>query len=164
MAGQALVGLGSNLGDRRAHLSDGLRRLEAVPGVTVERVSAFVETRPWGVADQPDFLNAAASLRTTLEPEPLLAELLRIEAACGRERGRRWGPRTLDLDLLFFDDRVLSSADLVLPHPRLHCRGFVLEPLAQVAPDFRHPVLGRTVEELRADLRSGRAASWRNEP
>jgi 2-amino-4-hydroxy-6-hydroxymethyldihydropteridine diphosphokinase len=135
----AYIALGANLGDRAATLRAAIERLGAL-GV-VEAVSPFFDTAPVGYTEQPRFLNAAARLRTDLPPRDLLHELLEIEASLGRVRTIRWGPRVIDLDLLLYDDMVIDEPDLVVPHPRLHERRFVLEPLAALAPDLTHPVL-----------------------
>jgi 2-amino-4-hydroxy-6-hydroxymethyldihydropteridine diphosphokinase len=131
---RAYVGLGSNLGDREAILRGALERLAATPGVEVVAVSAFRETDPVGpVTDQPRFLNGAAALETSLSPRRLLDVLLEIEAQAGRTRtGRSGGPRTLDLDLLLYGDEHVDEPGLQVPHPRLHEREFVLEPLREV--------------------------------
>jgi 2-amino-4-hydroxy-6-hydroxymethyldihydropteridine diphosphokinase len=153
MPSRALIGLGSNLGDRRAALQSALAQLSATTGVVVVKVSSFHETAPVGGPEgQGLFLNAAAALHTTLEPVPLLQLLLDIEARHGRVRTVRWGPRTLDLDLLLFDDRIVNTPELAVPHPRLAVRRFVLEPLAEIAPDAVNPVTQRTVIEMLADL------------
>ncbi len=138
------------MGDRAAHLRDALQRLGDLGAV--EAVSPFLDTAPVGYTAQPRFLNAAARLRTDLPPDELLRRLLAIEEALGRVRTVRWGPRTVDLDLLLYDDAVRDERGLTLPHPRLHERRFVLEPLAAIAPDAVHPRLQRTVRELLADL------------
>ncbi|MBK7862184.1 MAG: 2-amino-4-hydroxy-6-hydroxymethyldihydropteridine diphosphokinase [Archangiaceae bacterium] len=148
---RAYVGLGSNLGDRRAHLDAAVAKLEAT------RVSTYLETAallaPGDAVPQPAYLNAVAEVETALEPHALLARLREIEQAEGRPAQReRWQPRTLDLDLLLYGDRVIDSPDLEVPHPELHRRRFVLEPLCELAPTALHPRLKITVRELLAQL------------
>ncbi len=154
-AALAHVGLGSNLGDRAAHLDRALEALEATPGIVLVKSSARYETDAvGGPPGQGPYLNAAVALRTTLAPRALLDRLLEIEAAEGRFRdGVRDAPRELDLDILLYDGRRIDEPDLQVPHPRLHQRPFVLEPLRDVAPDLVHPVLGETVEVLAARVR-----------
>ena len=133
----AYVGLGANLGDREATIRRALELLGAA------RVSALIETEPWGYAEQPRFVNAVAELETDEQPRALLERLLAIERELGRTReGPRYGPRTIDLDLLLYGDEQLDEPGLVVPHPRLHERAFVLEPLAELAPDLVVPGRG----------------------
>ncbi len=148
-----LIGLGSNQGDRRAMLEAAVARLAGHPQVEAVARSAWRETRPaGGPGGQPDFLNGAARLETTLAPEELLAVLRQIEEQLGRRRGERWGPRTIDLDLLLYDDLVRDGPSLVLPHPRMAWRRFVLEPAAEIAPAMLHPTILWTVGQLREHL------------
>jgi 2-amino-4-hydroxy-6-hydroxymethyldihydropteridine diphosphokinase len=150
----AHVALGSNLGDRAATILAGLHRLDATPGIAVVLVSQLIETAPEGAPGQNPYLNGAAELRTLLTPRALLDALLAIERQLGRERRAeaRHGPRTLDLDLLLFGDAQISEPGLIVPHPRMHLRRFVLEPLAELAPEAVHPVLGESVRSLLAAL------------
>ena len=148
----AYLGLGANLGDPRRQLSEALKLLNDAAEVEVTRVSAFYRNPPLGPADQPWYVNAAARVRTRLGPEELLRLLQQVEAALGRVRGERWGPRRLDLDLLLYNGEVIFAPDLVVPHPEMHRRGFVLVPLAEIAPQAWHPVLGQSAGELLAGL------------
>ena len=148
----AYIALGSNMGDRERYLSDAVDALGEIRGCRVEKVSSFIETPPYGVTDQADFLNGCLELRTLLYPRELLDELHRIEAQAGRERIVHWGPRTLDLDIIFYDDLVIQEEDFCVPHVEMQKREFVLAPLAEIAPYKRYPVYGKTVKELLADL------------
>lgn len=148
---RAYVALGSNLGDSKQHLLDAMEALAVLPHTQVMARSRIYRTPPWGVVDQPDFLNAVVALETPLEPHELLDALLAIERAAGRQRnGERWGPRTLDLDLLYVADRVVNDERLSLPHPHIADRAFVLLPLYDVAPDLAIPGRGRVADLLRA--------------
>lgn len=150
----AYVALGSNVGDRHAHIQAALDAITRLPGTRLLAVSPIIQTDPVGPVAQGPFLNAAAAVSTTLPPRKLLAHFQEIERTRGRDRSseRRWGPRTLDLDLLVFGDLVIDEPGLTIPHPRLHERRFVLEPLATIAPELVVPTLGRTVAELAASL------------
>ena len=151
---RAFVALGSNLGDRRAALDFALGQLRASQGVAVLAVSPVYETEPVGGPPQGAYLNAVAALSTSLAPRALLERLLAIEARAGRERsGVRDAPRRLDLDLLLYGDLALEEPGLVIPHPRLAERAFALVPLADLAPDLVHPVLGETLGRLAARVR-----------
>lgn len=150
----AYLALGSNIGDRRAHLDAAVSALREYPGIELLAVSTYHETEPvGGPAGQSRYLNAAAHIRTSLTPEELLAALLNIESRLGRVRAEPNAPRTLDLDLLLFGDLVRSGTDPVVPHPRMHQRSFVLEPLAEIAPELRHPQFGVTIRRLAENLR-----------
>jgi 2-amino-4-hydroxy-6-hydroxymethyldihydropteridine diphosphokinase len=144
------LGLGTNLGDRLANLSQALQALP--PAVRLEQVSPVYETSPWGYADQPDFLNLVVQAETDLPVGGLFRYLKEIEARLGRQVTFRYGPRLIDLDILFYDDLLLDTPELTIPHPRLHLRAFVLAPLADIAAELRHPGLGRTIGELLAGV------------
>jgi len=139
------LSLGSNLGDRQNYLNRALDMLAQLPGTRVLAASSMIETPPWGKTDQPAFLNMAAELETSLTPEELLERIRAIENALGRQRAEHWGPRTLDIDILVFEGEERDTPALKLPHPYLTERRFVLEPLAEIAPDL--VVRGKTVHE-----------------
>lgn len=148
------IALGSNIGDSETYLNEAVEKIGQIPTCTVEKVSSYLVTEPYGVTDQPDFLNACLKMQTLLYPEELLKELNRIEKEAGRERIIHWGPRTLDLDILLYDDIVLEEDDLCIPHVEMHKRSFVLEPLAEIAPYKRHPVYGKTVREMLEEIQA----------
>ncbi|MEO6968415.1 MAG: 2-amino-4-hydroxy-6-hydroxymethyldihydropteridine diphosphokinase [Rhodanobacteraceae bacterium] len=149
MGTPAYIALGSNLGDPRAQVMRGFAALSALPCSQMLARSRLYRSAPWGVAEQPEFVNAAAALDTALAPRELLDALLAIERAAGRTRdSTRWGPRTLDLDLLLYGDRVLHEQGLEIPHPRLHERAFVLLPMAEIAPDLEVPGRGSVADLL----------------
>ena len=149
----AYIALGSNLGDKEKNLRRALLLLTQ-QGVEVVRVSSFLSTEPYGVTDQPQFLNAVACVRTSLAPLALLNVLLATELAMGRVRLRHWGERNIDLDLLLYEDVVLDTPRLRLPHPDMQNRDFVLLPLAEIAPELKHPTLQKTIWELKENLMS----------
>ncbi len=149
----AFIGLGSNVGDRRALIEGAAERLRKAPLVLDVRLSSLYETHPvGGPPGQGMYLNAAARVETGLQARGLLSLLMATEHELGRQRHEHWGPRTIDLDLLLFDDEVIETSDLVVPHPRMHERWFVLAPLAELASEVVHPVMRVTVGELRRRL------------
>lgn len=150
------LALGSNLGDRAGYLLEALARISLLPGTRLARLSSVYETRPVGPAGQGPYLNMVAELETGLGAEELMPRLLEIEGSLGRIREKRWGPRTIDLDLLLYGDTVLKSELLNLPHPEMHQRAFVLAPLCDLIPKGVHPLLNETYDELLQRLdRSG---------
>ena len=147
----AFLALGSNIGDREANLRDAVDRL-ASDEIHVLRRSSLYETAPQEMLDQPSFLNAVVEVETSLLPMQLLARIREIEREMGRQRIAPKGPRNIDIDILFYGRAVITTQELEVPHPRLAQRRFVLEPLAEIAPDFRHPVTGKTASEILAAL------------
>lgn len=149
----AYLSTGSNLGDKLANCRSGLAALGREKGVRLVSVSHFYLTEPMEYSEQPWFVNAAACIRTDLDPFDLLSLLKSLEQQAGRVTGGiRFGPRVLDFDIIFYNDAVVETPRLVLPHPRLHEREFVLRPICDLAPDWTHPILGRTASELLAAL------------
>jgi 2-amino-4-hydroxy-6-hydroxymethyldihydropteridine diphosphokinase len=146
MQKRVYLSLGSNLGDRGNHLRDAITRLESADHVV--SVSSFYETAPVEVTNQPWFLNCAIEVETTKLPKQLMAAVLAIEQEMGRQRTRNKGPRIIDIDILLFGNSVIDSPELTIPHPAMHERRFVLEPLAEIAPEAQHPVLKKTVREI----------------
>ena len=155
----AYLSLGSNLGDREQNLREAIRRASALGRIVA--VSSFYQTEPVEFTDQPCFLNCVIALETATQPAQLMAELLRIEHEMGRQRVLKKGPRSIDIDILLFGDDVVNTPELTIPHPAMARRRFVLEPLAEIAPELRHPVAGKTVRELLAELPPGQTVKRR---
>lgn len=153
MAETVYLSLGSNIGDREKHLRDTIAHLESVGHVV--SISSFYETEPVEFIDQPSFLNCAVALETTLTPEGLMAAILEIEKKMGRARTHPKGPRVIDIDILLFGNQIVSTLQLTVPHPAMDRRRFVLQPLAEIAPEALHPALRKTVRELLDQLPAG---------
>lgn len=147
----AYIAIGSNIGDRQKALEDALNQIEK-EGIKVTRVSSFYETPPYGYTDQPPFLNGAIEVQTTLSARELLKTLLSIEKDLGRVRQFKWGPRTIDLDIIFFNNEVYNEPDLIIPHPDMQNRSFVLTPLNDICPTYLHPQLNKTTHDLLTEL------------
>lgn len=150
---RAYLSIGSNQGGRVENCIIAVAKLAQKEKVS--KVSDIYETEPWGKTDQPEFMNVAVEVETQLTPHELLETCKRIESTMGRVSGERWGPRIIDLDVLLYEERVIEDEDLILPHPRMHERRFVLQPLTDIAPQVRHPLLDKTAAELLEDLGTG---------
>lgn len=160
MMNRVFLGIGSSEGERLQHISNAVKALGAVKGVHVAQMALITETEPVGGPPQGPYLNTVVELETTLTPQDLLQVLKNIERQLGRRpSSQRWGPRPIDLDILLYDDQIVQTAELIIPHPRLHERRFVLEPLAQLAPTLTHPVLHRSITELLEAVGEQRSAS-----
>ena len=147
----AYLGLGSNLGDRKKNLEIAHERLSQLPNIRITGFSSFYETEPVGYLGQGWFINQAIEIETSLSPMELLEKIQGIEKGLGRERSIRWGPRTVDIDILAYGNRIMNTPVLKLPHPRLHERRFVLIPLEEIAPTFLHPVLDKSITKILID-------------
>ncbi|MBF0464569.1 MAG: 2-amino-4-hydroxy-6-hydroxymethyldihydropteridine diphosphokinase [Nitrospirae bacterium] len=148
---QSFISIGSNIGDRKANCTRAVQLLNS-NDIVVKAVSGMYETKPWGVTSQPDFINMCVEIETTLQPTELLAVLKEIEKIMGRKESARWGPRVIDLDIVFYGQEIINTQNLQIPHPHMHERDFVLIPLSELAPRMLHPVLNKTVEELLRQL------------
>jgi 2-amino-4-hydroxy-6-hydroxymethyldihydropteridine diphosphokinase len=144
---KVFIGIGSNLGNREINCGNAINLLMD-SGISVLKRSAMIETKPWGVTDQPEFLNMVIEIETDLQPDALLTLLKKTECDVGRTDTVRWGPRVIDLDILLYGDSVLKTPQMEIPHPRISEREFVLRPLAEIAPDTIHPVLGKSIKTL----------------
>lgn len=145
---RAVIALGSNMGDSRGYIEKAVEQIVASPQIRNVRCSELIVTKPYGYTAQDDFLNGAVYCETMLSPHGLLEFMQSVENAADRKREIHWGPRTLDLDLIFYDQEIIADADLIVPHPDMHNRTFVLEPVVQLVPYYRHPILGMTVTQL----------------
>jgi 2-amino-4-hydroxy-6-hydroxymethyldihydropteridine diphosphokinase len=156
----AYIALGANLGDRQRNIRAAVLKLRQTDGINVRKISELIDNPALGgPADSPNFLNAVAEISTLLSAQALLKRMMTIEKELGRARRKKWEPRIIDLDLLLFGDQILSFQDLVIPHPMMHERKFVLEPLAEIAPDVVHPVLQMTIGGLLEDLKRKEASA-----
>ena len=144
----AYISMGSNMGNKEENLNNAVKKLEEINGVKVSKVSSFITTEPWGNENQDEFLNGALKIETYLTPKELMTELLRIESELGRVREIKWGPRVIDLDIILFDDIVSNDEFVIIPHPLMHLRDFVLTPLNEIAPYALHPLKNKRIFEL----------------
>ncbi|MFN3739075.1 MAG: 2-amino-4-hydroxy-6-hydroxymethyldihydropteridine diphosphokinase [Thermodesulfovibrionales bacterium] len=150
MAVTVYIGIGSNIGNREKNCLEAIRLMEE-KGIKVIKRSSLYETEPWGVKDQPMFINMVIEAETEYAPAELLNLLKSIERAMGRTETKRWGPRIIDLDILFYNNLILNTPELRIPHPYIHERDFVLKPLSEIAPELEHPVLKKRIKELHHD-------------
>ncbi len=149
---KAYIALGSNMGEKKNYLELALKAMDETAGIKVVKKSSVIQTKPWGNVNQDDFLNAVAEIETYLKPAELMTELLRIEKELDRVREIKWGPRTIDLDIVLFDDVISNDEYVILPHPLMHLRKFVLEPLNEIAPNALHPLKNKRIFELLAEV------------
>jgi 2-amino-4-hydroxy-6-hydroxymethyldihydropteridine diphosphokinase len=148
----AILSLGSNEGDRVLWVNNAMDLIGISCGTIVNKSSLY-QTAAWGINDQPDFLNCVISIQTNLLPPDLLSEILQIEKILGRHRNVKWGPRIIDIDILFYNDEILETPELIIPHPYLHLRRFTLVPLAEIAPGYIHPVLHKSIADLLSECK-----------
>ena len=151
------IGFGSNIGDRRAHIQNAIHTLSKTEGIALQKVSSVYTTDPVGYEAQAQFLNGVVAIETSLSPLALLHTLKHIETAIGRKHRIRWGPREIDLDILIYGDLCVQTEKLVIPHPEMHLRGFVLIPLAEIAPDLLHPVFQESIQTLLSRLENSKS-------
>ena len=142
------ISIGSNMGNKRGFLDSGIKKINNLETCEVINIAEYIQTKPYGPVKQDDFINTVVEIRTLLAPENLLTELQKIEDSEGRERTIKWGPRTLDLDILFYDDSIINTGELVVPHPEISKREFVLKPLMEIAPQKKHPITQNTPKEM----------------
>lgn len=144
----AYIGFGSNIGDRLSHIQNAINTLSKTEGITLQKISSIYKTDPVGYEAQAQFLNGVAAIQTSLSPLSLLYTLKDIETVIGRKHRIRWGPREIDLDILIYGDLCVQTEKLIIPHPEMHLRGFVLVPLAEIAPNLVHPVFQESIQTL----------------
>jgi len=147
------LGLGSNLGNKHNYITKAIKFISKLENVEITKTSSRIETAPYGKTDQPDFINCVIELETDLLPEALLKKCLDIENQLGRIRSEKWGPRTIDIDLLFYEDKIINTELLVLPHPQLHKREFVLNSLNELCPNLIHPILNKKIKDIFVELK-----------
>ncbi len=147
------LGLGSNLGNKQKYITDAIDQISLLENTEVKRASTLITTAPYGKVDQPEFLNCVIEIKTSLDPKLLLKKCLEIEDQLGRIREEKWGPRTIDIDLLICEDKIINSELLVLPHPELHKREFVLISLNELCPELVHPVLKEKIKDIFMEIK-----------
>lgn len=147
------LGLGSNLGNKQNYITNAIKYISELENVEIKKTSSIITTKPYGKIDQPDFLNCVVELNTNILPEELLKKCLNIENQLGRSRKGKWGPRTIDIDMLFYEDKIMNTKLLVLPHPELHKREFVLISLSELCPDLIHPIINKKIKDIFLELK-----------
>jgi 2-amino-4-hydroxy-6-hydroxymethyldihydropteridine diphosphokinase len=147
------LGLGANIGNREENIKNAISRLSSDPEILIKKRSSMIETKPYGNINQPDFINCVIEIGTDITAENLLSKCLTVENELGRKRNEKWGPRTIDIDILFYGNLIINSQELAVPHPDLHNRKFVLHSLNEICPDFIHPVLNKNNKELYKELK-----------